>query len=316
MQDEASSSQDSKEVLDDMLRRINFSAEVFYRGQLCDFWALDTSGTGHVNFHIVYLGDCWLHLPFTPTPTLLSAGDIVVFPNDSPHIIGSSQDRPTNFGVQTITRQIPLEATHPGTALICGFLAIDQSVRRFLLTALPEFIVISANTGESHKPIQTLLELLFFEAKIEGVGVSAILDRLADALLFYVIREVIAKNVPVAGLLGVFRDPQIAKAVLAINNSMGKQWTVELLAEKAHLSRSVFSERFYKACGMAPIEFLTIWRMYYAKYWLEKDRISVMEVAERCGYESPAAFSKAFKRILGIGPGQYRKIGINTKQFN
>jgi AraC family transcriptional regulator, activator of mtrCDE len=128
-------------------------------------------------------------------------------------------------------------------------------------------------------------------------------------LLFYIVRDLVEKNLPIPGLLGVFGDTQICNAVLAIHANLGLHWTLDNLAETAYLSRSVFAERFFQACGMPPIEFLTLWRMYFARRWLEQDKASVADVAERCGYESAAAFSKAFKRVMGVGPGQFRKIG-------
>jgi AraC family transcriptional regulator, activator of mtrCDE len=301
--------QDAKQALNEILRRISFRAEVFYRGQLCDSWALDTSGTGNVNFHIVCHGECWLHLPDSQAPTRLQGGDILVFPHDAAHIIGSSEEKPRAFGIQNVTREVRLDRTSPGTALICGFLEIDHSVRRLLMGALPEFLVIASQSGDTNVAVRTLLDLLFAEAGMDEVGATAILDRLADALLFYIVRDLVEKNLPIPGLLGAFGDAQICKAVLAINANPGEHWTLDNLAETAHLSRSAFAERFLLACGMPPIEFLTIWRMYFARRWLEQDKATVMDVAERCGYESAAAFSKAFKRVMGAGPGQFRKIG-------
>jgi len=300
---------DAKQALNEILRRISFRAEVFFRGQLCDSWELDTSGTGSVNFHIVSHGECWLHLENNLVPISLLNGDIVVFPNDAAHIIGSSETRPLAFGVQNLTRQVPLGRNNPGTALICGFLEIDNSVRRLLMGALPDVIVITTQSSDSNIAVRILLDLLFSEAKMDEVGVTAILDRLADALLFYIVRDLVEKNLPVPGLLGAFGDSQICKAIFAINDNLGEHWTLDSLADKSNLSRSVFAERFFQACGMPPIEFLTIWRMYFARRWLEQEKSSVMDVAERCGYESSAAFSKAFKRVTGAGPGQFRKIG-------
>ena len=298
--------QDAKHALNEILKRIHFRSEVFYRGQLCDSWALDTSGSGNVNFHIVSHGECWLHLPETPMPTKLQSGDIAVFPHDAEHIIGSSSSKPEAYGIKSITQQVPLDKTNPGTALICGYLQIDYLVRRLLLGGMPSVIIVSGD-GHTNKTIHTLLELLFTEASLDDVGATAILDRLADALLFYIVRDLMEKDLPVPGLLGALNDVQVSQAVFAINGNLAEHWTLEKLAAKAHLSRSVFSERFIKACGMPPIEFLTIWRMYFARRWLEQENATVLAVAERCGYESAAAFSKAFKRIIGVGPGQLRK---------
>jgi AraC family transcriptional regulator, activator of mtrCDE len=306
-------SKEAKLAIDEILRRISFRAEVFYRGQLCDDWALDTSGTGNVNFHIVCHGECWLHLPKAQHPTRLSNGDIVVFPHDSSHIIGSSKYTPTSFGIQHIASQVPIDQETAGTALICGFLEIDHIVRKLLLGALPQILIISAQSEGSNIAVRSLLSLLFEEAKMNEVGVTAILDRLTDALLFYIVRDVIEQDIPIPGLLGAFGDSHICKAILAIHEHPGEHWNLETLAERSHLSRSVFAERFFQACGMPPIEFLTIWRMYFARRWLEQEKASVVDVAERCGYESAAAFSKAFKRVMGVGPGQYRKIGTIRK---
>jgi AraC family transcriptional regulator, activator of mtrCDE len=307
--------QETKKALDEILRRINFRTEVFYRGQLCDQWALDTSGTGNVNFHMICHGECWLHMPNNKMPTRLQNGDIIIFPHDASHIIGSSEEAPEAFKIQQISRQVPLGKTNPGTAIICGFIEIDQHVRRLLMGALPPFIIIAPQSGVHNESIRKLVELLFHEAQADGVGAAAIVDRLADALLFYIVRDLVEKNLPIPGLLGALADTQICQAVLAIYENPAEHWTLDKLAAKAFLSRSVFAERFFQACGSPPIEFLTVWRMCFARRWLEQEQASVMEVAERCGYDSVAAFSKAFKRVMGAGPGQFRKIGSIRKMI-
>ncbi|MFH0344891.1 MAG: AraC family transcriptional regulator [Chromatiales bacterium] len=300
---------ETKHALGEILRRISFQAEVFYRGQLCDSWALDTSGTGNVNFHLVCHGQCWLHMPGVDSAVELNGGDIVVFPHDAAHVIGSTPERPSAFGIKTVTREVPLDKAQQGTALICGYLVIDRTARQLLLASLPEHIVIATVADSPFQCARTLLDLLFAEASMDAVGSAAILDRLSDALMFYVVRAVVRDHLGVCGLIGALGDPHLRRAVLSISLGPARRWTVHSLAEEAHLSRAVFAERFLKVCGMPPIEFLTIWRMHLARRWLEHDHASVLDVADRCGYESAAAFSKAFKRIMGAGPGQFRRIG-------
>jgi AraC-like DNA-binding protein len=301
---------DIKRALGEILRRISFQADVFYRGQLCDSWALDTSGTGHVNFHMVCHGQCWLHMPGATDPLPLKAGDIAIFPDDAAHIIGTSTARPVTFGIKTITREVPMDKSQDGTALVCGYLIIDRTARQLLLSTLPAVIVIATATDPNFQSARLLLELLFDEASRDEIGAAAVLDRLSDALMFYVIRAVLRDGLGAAGLFAALGDPHLSRAVIAISRAPQKRWTVHQLADAAHLSRAVFADRFLKLCGTPPIEFLTIWRMHLAKRWLEQDRLSVLEVAERCGYQSAAAFSKAFKRIVGAGPGQFRRIGM------
>jgi AraC-like DNA-binding protein len=301
---------DAAPAINEILRRISFRAEVFYRGQLCDSWALDTSGAGHVSFHLVRYGECWLHMPGESAPIRLVSDDIVMFPHDSAHVIGSSRERPSVFGRRTFSREVPIGADNPGTALICGFLEVDCSARQLFLASLPEYWVVSGRPGGEKSLAGTLVDLLFSEASADGIGSRAILDRLADALLIYVIRDIAQSGIPVRGLLGALGDPGIKKAVLAISADLARHWTLDSLAGEAHMSRSVFADRFLRACGIPPIEFLGIWRMHMARRWLEQEKASVQDIAERCGYESGPAFSKAFKRIMGAGPGQFRKIGL------
>lgn len=300
---------DALQALNDLLRRINFRSDVFFRGRLCDSWALDTSGTGHVNFHLVGDGQCWLHLPATVAATRLVAGDIVVFPHDAVHVIGSSPEPPEAFGVKQISTLAPMDQASAGTALLCGFVEVDRTARQLLLNALPPFLVMATGSQDSSQRIRTLVELLFAEAGCDELAAPAILDRLADALLFHVVRDLARRQLRTPGLLGAFADANLRRAVVAMSADPSRRWTVEGLAREALMSRSVFADRFDQCCGMSPIEFLTTWRMHLARRLLEQERASVLDVAERCGYESPASFSKAFKRIMGAGPGQFRKIG-------
>ena len=239
----------------------------------------------------------------------IRGGDIIIFPHDAVHLLSSSMERPSHFGIQDVGQVIPMDQANPGTALLCGFLEIDHPTRSLLLGSLPDVMVINDQAQPHSGPIDLLLGLLFAEAAKDTTATAAILDRLADALLFYLIRDLSHKNLPVPGLLGALEDSHVSRAILAIHANPESHWTLESLAKTAHLSRSVFAERFVAACGMPAIEFLTFWRMYLARRWLENEKVSVMEAAGRCGYESVAAFSKAFKRVMGAGPGQFRKIG-------
>ncbi len=172
---------------------------------------------------------------------------------------------------------------------------------------LPEYLIIRSHQGEEAKQFRALIDLLFSETQADHLGAAAILDRLADAMMFYVIRHALAQGTQSAGLLVALADKQIRPALVAMCDEPAQTWTVDALAEKVFMSRSSFAERFSTLVGKTPMEFLTEWRMQLARRWLERDRLSVTEVAERCGYQSETAFSKAFKRIAGVGPGEFRR---------
>ncbi len=295
---------EARERLDTLLRRISFRTEVFFRGQLCGAWGLDTSGSGKVSFHLVGHGDCWLHLPYRSSPLPLPAGTVAIFPHDCVHSIASAANPAPEYGERVSDPPLPIDPGHPGTALICGYIDVEPTCRRLLLAGMPEHLVIDGGVQGS---VGRLMELLFNEAARDDLAATAVLERLADALLLLVIRTAVAGHHPSAGLLGALQDPLLWPAVSALLDEPARHWSLEALAERAHLSRTSFAQRFRAAAGASPIEMLTQWRMYLARGWLESERLPMVTVAERCGYGSEAAFAKAFKRAVGINPGELRR---------
>lgn len=295
-------------MLDEYLRAISFRCEVIYRGQLCDTWWADISGSGHVNFHVLCHGTCWLRLPGLAEPLGLEEGDIVILPHDTPHLLTSAADVAADYKTVSIGRQVQPDRMQPGTAFVCGYLVVDRHARRLLFSMLPQYLIIRSRHDAGAAHVRALIDLLFAEAqRASGIGATAVLDRLADALMFYVIRHAAAKHASPVGLLAALRDDHVRAALSSICDEPQRAWTVDTLAERACLSRSAFAERFHALLGSTPMDFLTEWRMQLARRWFEQDRLSVAEVAARCGYQSEAAFSKAFKRVVGIGPGEFRR---------
>ncbi len=301
--------QDDAAVLDEFLRTLSFHCEVFFRGQLCDSWSLDTSGSSHVNFHVVCYGEGWFRLPGWERPQRLEQGDVIVLPHDASHQLASHADAPEAYGKTRIERQVAPDRNSAGTALVCGYLLIDERTFRLLYAMLPPCLVVHSDGVEGER-LRGLVDMLFAEAAARSIGTSAVVDRLADALMFQVIRYAARRDSHSVGLMAALRDRQIRRALLAIFDKPGNGWTVEALAELAHLSRSAFADRFHAVIGESPMEFLTGWRMQLARRWLQGERLSVGEVAARCGYGSEAAFAKAFKRETGIGPGECRRARV------
>lgn len=298
---------EARRVLDEYLRTISFRSEVYYRGQVCQDWFLDTSGSGHVNVHVVCHGDCWFRLPGMDAPQPLHEGDVMVLPHDSAHLLVSAPDLPAHYGKVAMPHQVPHNRAAQGTALFCGYLVLDKSAYRQVFAMLPECLIIRSRRDAGTEQLRALIDLLFAETQADRLGAPAVVERLADALMFYVIRHSMAQGERSAGLLTALADKKIGAALAALCAEPARPWTLDSLAERAFLSRSSFAERFNSLVGKAPMEFLSEWRMQLARRWLEQDRLAVADVAERCGYLSEAAFSKAFKRITGVGPGEFRR---------
>ena len=289
--------------IDALLRRLNPQIEISFRGQLCNRWNIDTSGSGRVTFHMVGGGTTWLHLA-DRAPQHLRAGSVVILPWDSAHALTSSASDTPHFGTTQVAETTPLDAPGGGAALICGYLDIDPASCRLLRGTLPDALVVSGDAT----PLAGLVALLFSEAARDIPAANPLLERLAQTVLMYVLREGLSRHAtPASGLSAALRHPRLHPALSAMLSEPERPWTVAELARKAHLSRSGFAQRFREAVGRGPIDLLTEWRMHHAQHLLNHEGACVPDVAERCGYRSEAAFARAFKRVMGYGPGEARR---------
>jgi AraC-like DNA-binding protein/mannose-6-phosphate isomerase-like protein (cupin superfamily) len=293
-------------ILDELLRRAHFRSDVYFRNKLCDSWSLDTSGTGRVSFHIVREGSCWLHVPGRAEPQRLEAGDVLVVPRDVTHALSSAKNPPP-AGKIVMPNKVSLQDASEGVALLCGYLDIDRASRRMLLSGLPDTLIVRPQSGPLAQQTSDLLQLMFNEAAHHDDGAQAVLDRLADALLLYIIRLCVHQQSTQIGLFAALADAQLGTLVRALCSESERDWSLASMAASVNMSRSAFAARFQELLQQPPIAFLTEWRMRSARNYLQKSRQSTLAIAESCGYSSEAAFSKAFKREEGVGPGEYRR---------
>ena len=158
--------------------------------------------------------------------------------------------------------------------------------------------------------LASALRFLAAEAGALQPGGEAAITRLADILVIQVIRAWLARD-PAAptGWLGVLRDERIGRALALIHRDPARAWTVAALASEVAMSRSAFAARFAALVGEPPMRYVARWRMLAAHTRLREDGASLGELAERLGYQSEAAFSRAFKRIMGVPPGAARRDG-------
>lgn len=293
---------------DDFLRRIPLGAEVYYVGQLCDAWHMSTpGGSDAITFHLVCNGEAWVHMPDQDAPTKMQAGDIAFFPHDAAHAFsGQAMIPATPFDY---SQPAPLDPEAPGAGLLCGHLKLPAHIRRLLLASFPDFMLIRP----AHSPVglvmRKLIEGMTEEATRNELGTTAVLDRMSDILFLYIIRHTLLHEPKLSPLLAALSDSHLRSAVSAFIDNPAEVWTVERMAGLACQSRSAFAERFSQLVGMPPMEFVATWRMQLATGMLADENANMLDIALRCGYESEAAFRKAFKRIIGIPPGHLRKSG-------
>lgn len=295
---------DPTQHINEFLRRLHLGSEVYYVGQLCDAWHMSTPGGSDVTtFHLVCHGEAWIHMPDTE-PTRMQAGDIAFFAHDAAHAFSGEAKLPEKpYDYSCPAR---LDKTAPGSGLLCGHLRLRAHIRRLLLASFPDCLLIRPAETRIGSQLGTLIEMMIEEAANNELGVMAIIDRLSDGLFLYVIRYVLQRDPKISPLLAALADNHLSPAVIAFIENPEEAWTVERLAGLACQSRSAFSDRFAQLVRMPPMEFIATWRMQLAVGLLADSRVNMLDIAMKCGYESEAAFRKAFKRIVGVTPGQVR----------
>jgi len=285
-------------AINTLLASLKVEANVFHNGQYCGAWAVDTSGSGRMTFHVISLGQCYVSIG--NDTVLLKEGDAIFFPNDSPHRAGASPNEPIAANQSpSLPLTVPVEAD--ATGLVCGDFGHQHPVFKTLLRQLPNYLVVRSE-GESASA--EIINLMLQESRQSGQSANLLLNRLADCLFYLLLRDHLDTE---SGVFAAFAHPKLGKPMARIHRNSKEKLTLDILAGDAGMSRSAFASLFKEFVGQSPIDYITQWRMTQAYRWLVDDGISTYDAALRTGYESEASFSKAFKRVMGMGPGKARK---------
>lgn len=292
------------DVLSDVLRLLRLRASVFFHASFCGAWSVDSSGEDKATFHLIARGACWLHMPSQTNPIPLRGGDLVVFPRDAVHVISASPE-PANLSPHSGVRSGAGDG--PSTSLVCGYFEFDTALANPLLSALPDVVHVRGDETGSTGWIDLLMRLIAAETETAEAGSDVVVDRLSDVLFIQVIRTYMRDHADSTGLLAALSDRKICRSLQSLHDAPEAGWTVEKLAETAGMSRAAFAKRFQELMGMTPMAYVTHWRMQKAYELLRAGELSVTAIAERSGYQAEAAFRKAFRQHMGVGPGAIRR---------
>jgi AraC-like DNA-binding protein len=264
--------------------------------------------------HVVTSGRCWLSVAGTEHH-LLQQGDLALVPHGEGHalvsepgIIGQHLFEVPREDVSERYEIIRQGGGGEAMGLVCATVRFDHPAARHLVSALPRVIAVEAWASPQVEWIQSTLRFMAAEARELRPGGETVITRLADVLVIQAIRAWIERD-PTAqtGWLGALRDPQVGRSLTMIHRDPARPWTVASLAHEVAMSRSAFSARFAALVGEPPMHYVTRWRMHVALAWLQEEKATLDELALRLGYQSEAAFSRAFKRFIGISPGAVRQ---------
>jgi AraC-like DNA-binding protein len=293
------------DILSEILESNRLHAEVYLHSSFCGEWALESSSTQTATFHVVARGSCWLHISGSEHPEALRAGDLVVFPHNSKHYISNSEIQPS---IEVLSKQHGQDQeSGPSTSMICGYFKFADNRWNPLLDAMPPYLVIRSEVTSDTGNMNSLINFMIYEAESGQLGVDVVINRLSDVLFTHVVRTYIEQYKPEEGFIAALADHKLAKCLDAFHNKPGDNWSVESLAKSAGMSRSAFSEHFHHVTDQTPMQYVKQWRMQKAYDLLTTTEQSTQQIAEQCGYQSEASFSKLFKKFFSKGPGAVRK---------
>ena len=317
----------SADVLSDVLSAVRLTGAVYFDFDLSSPWVAETPPAREIagivmpgaqrviEYHVIARGACWGHA-VGQEPFRMQEGDLFVLPQGDAHVLSSAPGmRGTADLSKFARRSTPLPLVYemggggPDRArLVCGFLGCDERPFNPLLTALPAVIHLPASgEGATTAWLGMLLGVALKESASTRAGAENVLARLSELMFVEAIRRYLETLPPAqTGWLAGLRDPVVGQALAALHGEPKEAWTVEGLARLVGVSRSVLAERFTEVVGQPPMQYLALWRMQLASRLL-RDGGAVASVASAVGYESEAAFSRAFKKLVGQAPATWRK---------
>ena len=306
------------DLLSDILTRLSLKGTLYFRASFTEPWGVRVPAFRNVTrFHYVHRGEAQIRVEGCESVVALKQGDHVIVPHGRAHVLLCRHTGPDEV--------LPLDdilarSGFPGhgtlvwggeesvqdTQLICGHFALAQGSRHILLDRLPPLIHLRGYGDDLGPWLEATLRVIGAEAGGARLGGDLIALKMSEAIFAQAIRAHVEQSATAGGSLAGFADPNIARALTGFHRAPAADWTVEKLAREAGLSRTSFAERFSARLGVTPMAYVTSWRMQIAREALATRGLSVAETAEISGYASESAFSRVFKKEIGLSPAAFR----------
>ena len=315
------------DALSEVLKALRLNSGIFLEAEFTSPWCIDSApgkddvrhilpSAEHVTlYHLLTEGACSARIPGATGAVALEAGDLIMFPHGDGHRIGSDLQL-APVAAETLVMPSPegglVRIKHGGggarTRFVCGYLACDSRLCKPLLDALPRMLKVPMGQGPASAWIIDTLRRGAAETHAPRAGADAVLAKLSE-LLFVEAMRYYLDSLPdnERGWFAGLRDPQVSRALALMHANPGRAWTVDDLGRESGLSRSSLAERFAALIGEPPMQYLTRWRLALAARALKETREPMLRIAEQVGYESEAAFNRAFKREFGMPPATWRR---------
>ncbi|CAN7604583.1 AraC family transcriptional regulator [Variovorax paradoxus] len=319
------------DVLSDVLRTIRLEGALFLNGDMHAPWCFKVPKGAHMAqllrpgaqrlaiCHLVLQGECWAQVD-GGEPIRAHAGDVIAVPHGDSHVVGSGLLQAAVDVAHVVNPRAPeLERIRYGgngdrTVLVCSWFAYEgDAPNPPLMANIPRLFTTSLRSSPAGPWIEQSVNFVLGDAASHTPGSEMVAAKVAEVLFAEVLRgyiESMPANNP--GWLAGLRDPHVSRCLALMHGDPARNWTVDALAQEIHVSRSVLADRFAELVGAPPMHYLTRWRMILAAGMLRKDQGNLARIAEGVGYESEAAFNRAFKREYGVSPGAWRQNGARA----
>ena len=301
----------------DVLSGVRLRSSIYFRPEFGAPWGVSIADHGPV-FHVIATGTCWLRSTRLDKPLLLASGDLVIVTRGEAHVVSDEPATP----VENFSNFFDLVKRHaagtnvpfrvggkgPTTSFVCGGMQFENGANNPLLAVLPPFLHVKGSESGGRSWLRLSVEHILAELDSGAGGATEVVTRLADILFIQAVRAYFHENADTAqsGWLAAARDQQVGRALALLHAKPDEPWTVEMLARRLATSRSSFADRFSELVGEPPLRYLSRLRIDAAARRLRSSDDKLSAVAAEAGYESVSAFNRAFKRQVGMTPGEYR----------
>jgi AraC-like DNA-binding protein len=313
------------DALSQVLKAVRLEGALFYNGEYSAPWSfraphssalagcLTPAGRHVITYHLLTEGRAWVRLEGGPE-VALSSGEIVIFPHGDAHVMGNGAGvEPVDHGrelARIVAQGLKVSRSGGGgeiTRFVCGYMACDPHMSKVVLSGLPSVVRVPIRNDSAGAWLESSIRFSVAEAGESRAGCEAVLAKLSETLFVETLRRYVSGLPPGAtGWLAGAQDAGVGKALAMLHRRPWRPWTLADLAQEAGVSRSVLAERFQRYLRETPMAYLTRLRLQLASERLTTTNRSVAEIAADVGYQSEAAFNRAFKREFGVPPARFR----------
>ena len=314
------------DALSELLKVVRLRGAMYFNAEFSAPWAvrspssrvaqpvLAPAAEQLITYHLLTAGRAYVKIEGQPVVTL-TAGDVVAFPHGHGHVLGNGSGCPIVDSAQTVSELMDgrLAVSRYGgggevTRFVCGYLDCDPWLAQVLVSGLPPVMVVNIRSGEGGAWLESSIQHAVAQAAATAPGSDAIVAKLSEVLFAETLRRYMANLTPQqTGWVAGAGDPAVGRALAAMHARPQHPWSIAELSQEAGLSRSALTERFKHYLGVPPMTYIAQWRLHLGADALRTTSRGVAEIAGDVGYESEAAFNRAFKRAFGVPPARFRR---------